>query len=99
MIEIVRDQVVYNAGSHLEVACIYKNTTGRDASARRKNAGNSKSEADGDVRPRLVEDEVRRILEASRNGYREEPVPEDAILWLHNGETFSHRNRRRYVPC
>ena len=94
MIEIVRDQVVYNAGSHLEVACIYKNTTGRDASAAGKSAGNSNDE-DGGSRPRLVEDEVRRILEASRNGYREEPVPEDAILWLHNGETFSHRNRRR----
>lgn len=82
MIEIVRDQVVYNAGSHLEVACIYKNTTGSKA-----------SQDSAEVRK---VDEVQRILEVSRQGGRfNQDVPEDTILWLHNGNRFSHRNRRR----
>lgn len=84
MIEIVRDQVVYNAGSHLEVACIYKNTTGSKA-----------SQDSAEVRK---VDEVQRILEVSRQGGRfNQDVPEDTILWLHNGNRFSHRNRRRWV--
>eukprot|EP00094_Tigriopus_californicus_P009616 TCALIF_09271-PA protein Name:"Protein of unknown function" AED:0.11 eAED:0.11 QI:0/0.66/0.25/0.75/1/1/4/0/212 len=82
MIEIVRDQVVYNAGSHLEVACVYKNTTGSKA-----------SKESAEVRK---VDEVQRILEVSRQGGRfNQDVPEDTILWLHNGNRFSHRNRRR----
>ena len=81
MIEIVRDQVVYNAGSNLEVSCVYRNTTGKDRSA------------GGGPRPQT---EVERLLEAARNGYRDEnDVPRGTIVWLHDGEKFSHRNRRR----
>jgi hypothetical protein len=78
MIEIVRDQVVYNAGSHLDVDCVYRNTTG----SKKDDGGTlAKGAASSFFRPREVE----------------EDVPEGTITWLHNGGTFSHRNRRRFV--
>lgn len=86
MVEIVRDQVVYNAGSHLELACVYRNTT----KARKKKNNGKKSMAES------VEDILRRI-EAARFRPAEAALPEDTVVWLHDGKRFSHRNRRRSV--
>ena len=102
MIEIVRDQVVYNAGSNLEVACIYKNTTGSEVhkpSTWGTSAGSTSSSkgSSSSSPPRMSELDVIRILEASKNNRRQElDVPKNTILWMHNGKRFSHRNRRRY---
>lgn len=95
MIEIVRDQVVYNAGSNLEVACIYKNTTG----AKHKPGswgGSNWNVGHTDDKSRMSEMDVIRILEASKNNHDDSEVPKNTILWMHNGKRFSHRNRRRY---
>ncbi len=83
MIEISRKQMVYNAGSHLEVSCSYRNTTNK----------NEEENKDKDS-------EVQRVLDAARRRGRYFPrdVPEDTIVWTHDGSRFSHRNRRRFVP-
>ena len=83
MIQIVRQQMVYIAGSNLEVSCIYKNATISASSAASAKA----------KQPRLDE-HIHRILEASRRE-NEPDLPEDTVIWLHNGKRFSHRNRRR----
>lgn len=79
MIEIVGGdmEMVYNAGSHLEVKCIFRNTTDGFQPKKKKDSGNSFSVF---LRPR---DQEIEIAEGS------------VIRWLHNGEKFSHRNRRR----
>lgn len=87
MVEIVRDQVVYNAGSHLEVACVYRNTTGAAP-----DMGNSEDSEDKPVISGGLA-EILRQLEAGR--IRPDDVPAGTIVWLHNGKRFSHRNRRR----
>jgi len=97
MIQIIRDQVVYNAGSNLEVACVYRNRTLGDAAgdvisgirgfSGNRNGGQS-------PRHRLERKnpyDVLRMIENSRLGQ----VPKDTIVWLHNGKRFSHHNRRR----
>ena len=103
MIEIVRDQVVYNAGSNLEVACIYKNTTGSASKGHWNNNNKHKTSKDGkggsgggETASRMSEMDVIRILEASKK-HDDAEVPKNTILWMHNDKRFSHRNRRRCV--
>ena len=98
MIKIVREQVVYNAGSHLDVKCIYRNSTddrGGSAGGSGIRGGSGWDGQGGSPSQR----EVLRLLQASRDpSYflgEEEAVSEDTIVWLHDGERFSHRNRRR----
>ena len=90
MISIVREQVVYNAGSHLDVKCVYRNRTAN-------NGGGSDGYGREGGKP--SDREMLRLLEASRNPQfylgDEASVPEDTIVWTHDGERFSHRNRRR----
>ncbi len=87
MIEISRDQMVYNAGSHLEVSCAYRNTTGGGV-----DGGGVASSSSSSSSP----SEVQRVLEAARRRSRfPAEVPPDTIVWRHDGKSFSHRNRRR----
>ena len=58
MIEIIRDQVVYNSGSNLEVACIYRNSTGVSTSS---NFGSSESFPKDDIQRRREEAVLRMI--------------------------------------
>ena len=88
MISIVRDQVVYNAGSNLEVVCLYRNSTGGKDGASDNGGGPDHL----DERSK----EVLRQIQQSKQGFPVE-VPEDTVVWLHNGKRFSHRNRRRCV--
>ena len=83
MIEIIREQMVYIAGSNLEVSCVYKNATSVPRNL------------DGDDSPQANE-HVQRLLEATRLLHQPE-LPEDTIIWNHNALRFSHRNRRRCV--
>ena len=95
MIEIIRDQVVYNSGSNLEVACIYRNSTGVSTNS---NFGSSKSLAKDDIQRRRQEAVLRMIENARRTAKEQDianKVPTNTIIWLHNGSIFSLRNRRR----
>lgn len=95
MIEIIRDQVVYNSGSNLEVACIYRNSTGVSTNS---NFGSSKSLAKDDTQRRRQEAVLRMIENARRTAKEQDianKVPINTIIWLHNGSIFSLRNRRR----
>ncbi len=80
MIEIVKDQVVYNAGSHLDIDCVFRNTTGK------RKLGGTKADSEASRSPAF---NFMTPVEV------EEPVAPGTIAWLHNGEKFSHRNRRR----
>ena len=98
MIEIIRDQVVYNSGSNLEVACIYRNTTG----VINKDFGGTKLHSDGGIKgakERSRQEAVLRMIENARRTAKEQEiankVPSNTIVWLHNGSRFSLRNRRR----
>ena len=81
MIEIIREQMVYIAGSNLEVGCVYKNAT-------------SVPRGRQDPDSPHANEHVQRLLEATRLLHQPE-LPEDTIVWFHNGLRFSHRNRRR----
>ena len=98
MIEIIRDQVVYNSGSNLEVACIYRNSTG----VNNKSFGGSNSHFNSqfrDEKERRRQEAVLRMIENARRTAREQDiankVPMNTIIWLHDGSQFSLRNRRR----
>ena len=98
MIEIIRDQVVYNSGSNLEVACIYRNSTGVTG----KIFGGTQSHLDEqlkDEKERRRQEAVLRMIENARRTAKEQEmankVPTNTIIWLHNGSRFSLRNRRR----
>jgi hypothetical protein len=74
-------QMVYIAGSNLEVGCVYKNAT---------SVPRNRHDPDS---PHANE-HVQRLLEATKLLHQPE-LPEDTIVWYHNGLRFSHRNRRR----
>ena len=90
MVQITKDQVVYNAGSNLEVSCVYQNTTITGWLGGSGPGGKAASAKTPEERRRL---DVLRIIQNSRLG----EVHKDALVWLHNGKKFSHRNRRRYI--
>ena len=95
MIEIIRDQVVYNSGSNLEVACIYRNSTGVSTNS---DFGSSESFPKDDIQRRRQEAVLRMIENARRTAKEQDianKVPINTIIWLHNGSIFSLRNRRR----
>jgi len=84
MIEIIREQMVYIAGSNLEVSCVYKNAT---------SVPRNLASLNSDDTPQANE-HVTKLLEATRLLNQPE-VPDDTMIWFHNGLRFSHRNRRR----
>ena len=95
MIEIIKDQVVYNSGSNLEVACIYRNSTGVSTNS---NFGSSQTLPMDDTQRRRQEAVLRMIENARRTAKEQDmanKVPTNTIIWLHNGSIFSLRNRRR----
>ena len=98
MIEIIRDQVVYNSGSNLEVACIYRNSTGV-INPHFGEAHRNKNNYEKDDKQRRRDQAVLRMIENARRTSKEREaankVAANTIFWLHNGSIFSLRNRRR----
>ncbi len=86
MIEIIQEQMVYISGSNLEVSCIYKNAT---------IVPRNLASLNNDDTPEANE-HVVKLLESTRLLHQPD-VPNDMMVWYHNGVRFSHRNRRRLV--